>query len=718
MPQPPRDRDRSSRDRDPRDRAPRPSRDARPVRPARPSRPDQARRPAAGSGGVPKARAAGAGSRGNSANGSRNGSGGGHPRPPVPRAGARGPAGAATLQLGEPRKRLRFLLIALGTVFALFLGRLVQLQFLDSTALAAEASANRYVTVPLTAQRGAITDGNGNVLATTVTAYDITADPTMLTPQQLHTTDGPRAAAALLAPILGMDQTTLTTLLTAKNPTTDMYRLIAKQQSPQVWTQISNLSNQLANSASSGHCLTENLLAQKAGDSGRVDDACANPLASIFRARDDKRVYPEGDLAANVIGFVNAAGVGSGGLEEQFQSQLRGTDGNEVYAQANGREVPTAEGQHETAAIPGSNIKLTLNSDIQWEAQQQLSAQVAASHALGGYVIVQDVTNGRILAMATAPTFNPNDLAHADPNAIGNTALSDAYEPGSVSKLMTMSAVIQQNVATPQTHVTVPGALPRDGTVFHDDVAHGTEQLTLNGVLAQSSNIGTILAAEHLGSTQAQANQVLYDYLTKFGIGQPSGLNFPGESPGILPPPGQWNASQQYTIPFGQGLSVNALQTTSVYSTIANGGVRVAPTLVEGITGPDGVYTPAPAPATTRVVSTQTARTVAQMLQSVVGSEEGTGTMAQIPGYLVAGKTGTANRATAHGYSGYTASFIGFAPADKPRITVSCVIQGPVGAHYGGELCGPVFKQVMEFSLKTLDVPPTGGAPADLPVNW
>uniref|UniRef100_UPI0005A7AE36 peptidoglycan D,D-transpeptidase FtsI family protein n=1 Tax=Streptacidiphilus melanogenes TaxID=411235 RepID=UPI0005A7AE36 len=637
------------------------------------------------------------------------------PRPPAPR---RPGPGGTVLRLGEPRKRLRGMWVALAVVFALFAGRLVQLQFLDSTALAEEASANRYVTTPLAAQRGTITDADGDVLATTVTAYDVTADPTMLTPQQLHVTDGPAQAAALLAPILGQDPKTLQQALTAKNPKTDMYRLIAKQQTPQTWNQINTLSNQLAFKAGTGHCLVENTLALKAGDAGRVDDACANPLAAIFHARHDKRVYPDGGLAANVLGFVNADGIGSGGLEQQYEKLLKGVDGKQVYAQANGREVPTAGGQHETEPVPGSSLRLTLNRDIQWEAQKAISDQVSKSQALGGYVIVQDVTDGRILAMATAPGFDPNDLAHANPAAIGNTALSDAYEPGSVSKLMTMAAVLQQNVATPETHVTVPGALPRADRVFHDDVAHGTEQLTLNGVLAQSSNIGTILAAEHLGSTQSQADQVLYDYLTKFGIGRPSGLDFPGETQGILPPPQQWNGSQQYTIPFGQGLAVNALQTTSVYSTIANGGVRVAPTLVEGITGPDGRYTQAPAPATTRVVSTGVAQQLAEMLQSVVGSEQGTGTMAQIPGYLVAGKTGTANRATASGYSGYTASFIGFAPADKPRLTVSCVIQKPVGAHFGGELCGPVFKQVMEFALKTLDVPPTGAAPANLPVNW
>jgi cell division protein FtsI (penicillin-binding protein 3) len=281
--------------------------------------------------------------------------------------------------------------------------------------------------------------------------------------------------------------------------------------------------------------------------------------------------------------------------------------------------------------------------------------------------------------------------------------------------------VIDRGVATPQTKVTVPGTLPRADRIFHDDVDHGTWYLTLNGVLAKSSNVGTILATRQLGSTQAQANRVLWSYLHAFGTGEPTGLDFPGETRGILARPQDWNAAQQYTIPFGQGLSVNALQATSVYSTIANAGVRIQPTLVKGTTGPDGGFVPAPAPKKTRVVSERTARTLSAMLESVVGDEQGTGVKARIPGYRVAGKTGTANRVDPRTgtYRGYTASFLGFAPADNPRVTVSCVIQNPTsGSYFGGQICGPVFKQVMEFALKTLGVPPTGAKAPQLPVAW
>lgn len=682
-----------------------------PRRPQPPRRPPAPRPPAGRSAG--KA-AAGPTARPNAKSAGRA------PARPAGRPGPRRPAppAPAALKLAAPRRRLRLATIALGLTFALFVGRLVQLQLVDAPALAAEANVNLYQTVTLPAQRGTITDDAGVVLATTVNAYDITADPYMFTPGQAHIPDAPARAADLLAPMLGTDAATLTKDLTYTGPG-DRYTLLAKQQSPQTWNQVTALENKLVAQAWSGNCLAENNLALKAGDSGRIDEDCANVLNGVFHQQDTKRVYPDGGLAANVIGFVNADGQGAGGLEEQYNALLSGKNGKTTYAQSGGQQVP-ASGDRETAPVPGSDIRLTIDRDIQYEAQQAITAEVKAAGAEKGYVIVQDVSNGKVLAMATAPGFDPNNLATADPTDLGNAALQDAYEPGSVSKLMTMAAVLQQNVATPLTRVTVPGTLPRAGTVFHDDVAHGTEHLTLAGVLAQSSNIGTILAAEQLGSTEQQADRVLYGYLTKFGIGQPSGLGFPGETQGILAPPSQWSGSQQYTIPFGQGLAVNALQTTSVYSTIANGGVRVAPSLVAGVTGPDGRFVPAPAPAQTRVVSAQTAKTLAGMLQSVVASQEGTGIMAQIPGYLVAGKTGTANRvdpATGR-YSGYTSSFIGFAPADRPRITVSCVVQDPVNGHFGGELCGPVFKQVMEFALKSLQVPPTGGAPANLPVNW
>ncbi|WP_372440899.1 peptidoglycan D,D-transpeptidase FtsI family protein [Actinacidiphila acididurans] len=601
------------------------------------------------------------------------------------------------MRLGRPRPRLRLVGVGITLVMAVFVVRLLQVQVVDAPAYAAKAAVNRWVTHEVTADRGTITDRSGVALATTVDAFDIIADPYLLTPAQSKVDDAPQQAAELLAPIVGGDATAIARQLSTPG---SRYQIIARQQSPQVWNQIKDLQNSFADKAARGEG--------------------ADVLAGISSEPHTKRVYPNGDLAAGVIGFVNSQGQGAGGLESMFDKQLAGTNGKVRYEQSNGRQIPTA-GAQERPAVPGDDIELTIDRDIQWAAQSAISAQVKQSAADRGYVIVQDSRTGQVLAMADAPGYDPNDLAHADPKALGNPAVQDAYEPGSVSKLMSMAAVIDTGTATPTTHVTVPGTLPRADRLFHDDVDHGTWSLTLNGVLAKSSNIGTILATQQLGPTQPQANQVLYSYLRKFGIGRPSGIGLPGETPGILAPPDKWNASQQFTIPFGQGLSVNALQATSVYSTIANGGVRVQPTLIRGITGPDGRFVPSPAPQRTRVVSPQTARTLSQMLESVVGNEQGTGIQARIDGYRVAGKTGTANRVDplTGRYKGYTSSFLGFAPADDPRVTVSCVIQNPTrGSYFGGSICGPVFKQVMEFALKTLRVPPSGSKAPDLPVTF
>ncbi|KUO13312.1 cell division protein [Streptomyces sp. DSM 15324] len=616
-------------------------------------------------------------------------------RPPAPRA----PAPRA-LRLGSPRPRLRMVGLALTLVMAAFVVRLLQVQAVDAGTYAAKADRNRYVGQVLAAERGEITDRSGVALASSEDAYDITADPTMFNRENLRIDDGPEQAAALLAPILGQEQSAIVAKLRPRN-TRSQYALLAVRQTPEVWKQIKDLRSALAAKS-------------------RSDGTTVNVLAGLFAVPSSKRVYPNGDLAASVLGWVNAEGRGGGGIEQQLNSVLAGKNGKIRYAQSGGLQVPTA-GSTETPAVPGSDVELTIDRDIQWAAQNAITEQVKASKADRGYVVVQDTRTGEILAMANSPGFDPNDLTRADPNALGNAALQDAYEPGSTAKIMSMAAVLEENVATPLTHVVVPNRLHRGDRLFKDDIDHPTWNLTLNGVLAKSSNIGTILATGELGRTQAEANRVLYSYLRKFGLGSYSGLGFPGETKGILAAPGTWSTSQQYTIPFGQGVSLNALQAASVYSTIANGGVRIEPTLVRGTQGPDGRFTPAAAPEKTRVVSAKTAKALAQMLESVVDDQEGTGTRARIPGYRVAGKTGTANRvdpATGK-YKGYTSSFAGFAPADQPRVTVYCAIQNATqGSYFGGQICGPIFKQVMEFALKTLQIPPTGAKAANLPVTF
>ncbi|SCD83813.1 peptidoglycan synthetase FtsI, partial [Streptomyces sp. BpilaLS-43] len=604
--------------------------------------------------------------------------------------------------LGNPRPRLRLISLCLTLVMLAFVVRLLQVQAVDANAYTAKAEKNRYLEYTIAAERGEITDRSGIALATSVDAHDITADPMLFTPEESNAPDAPQQAAALLAPILGRDAAELTKkLLTPKS----RYTVLARRQTPQVWKQIKDLKSAFAEKA--------------AADKARGGPG-ANVLAGVLQEPTTKRVYPNGDLAAGILGFVNAEGKGGGGLEAQLNGQLAGEDGTIRYAQAGGRPVPTA-GSKEIPAVAGTDVELTIDRDIQWAAQRAIADQVEESKADRGYVIVQNTKTGEVLAMANAPGYDPNDLSQVDGAALGNAALQDVYEPGSTSKIMSMAAVLEEGAATPATHVVVPNRLHRGDRLFRDDIDHPTWYLTLNGVLAKSSNIGTILATGQLGKTQAEANKVLYSYLRKFGLGSTTGLDYPGESPGILAAPGDWSTSQQYTIPFGQGLSLNAMQAASVYQTIANGGVRIEPSLVRGTKGADGRYTAAQAPKKTRVVSEKTAKTLATMLESVVDDQEGTGTKAHIEGYRVAGKTGTANRVDpVRGvYKGYTSSFAGFAPADDPQITVYCAIQNPTrGSYFGGQICGPIYKKVMEFALKTLQTPPSGSDPARLPVSF
>ncbi|MFE3315301.1 peptidoglycan D,D-transpeptidase FtsI family protein, partial [Embleya sp. NPDC059213] len=616
-------------------------------------------------------------------------------RPARPRPGAARPgrthdahpAGRPrpAVRMGDPRKRLRIGLIALGVVLTLFAGRLLQLQALDAPAYAAQAAAKRTQTVNVPAERGSLTDAFGVSLAKSVDAYDVTADPA-----QVQKYD-PHATALALAPLVNGDPVAIEEKLRTPK---SRYVVLAAQVEPAVWNHIRQVQKDL----------------------GKVR---RNDLVGIYSTKHSKRVYPAGPVGANLVGFVNATGHGGGGLEMTLDGRLAGKDGRTTQEMVYGRRVPTSDltGRE---AVPGADVQLTVSRDLQWYAEQLIGAKVTETKSESGTVVVQDVRTGQILAMATAPGYDPNHIGPGDVHNLGNRAVEEAYEPGSTGKVMTMAAVIQEGRATPGTHVTVPNRLARADQLFKDEHDHPTQQLTLAGVLAKSSNIGTILASEQLSPNRAEANAKLHDYLTRFGVGQPSGLKFPGETPGILAQPQKWNGSQQYTIPFGQGLSVNSVQATSVFQTIANGGVRIEPSLVKGSTGPDGKFKPAEAPKSNVVVSPETARQVSDMLETVVADDGGTGKNGRIPGYRVAGKTGTANRVDPKTgrYNGYTTSFIGFAPADNPQVVVSVTLQAPGIDGGGGSLCAPVFQQVMTFALQSRRIAPSGSAPLDLPIEW
>jgi cell division protein FtsI (penicillin-binding protein 3) len=559
--------------------------------------------------------------------------------------------------------------LLLAVVLSLFAGRLVQLQGLDATTYASEAEAGRLRTAVLPATRGTITDRNGVALATTVEAVNVTADQTLVT--------DPAAEAAALAPVLGIDAATLQATLTG----TKRFAYVAKAVTPEVWHSVRDL-----------------------------DLPDTTGLPGIFGESTSKRVYPGGETGANVVGFVSADGKGLGGLEYALDKTLAGRDGKATFElSAGGRRIPSGV-DAERDAVPGKDVALTIDRDIQWTAQKEIARAVKATSSQSGTVIVMDPHTGDLLAMATAPTFDANHPGTAPASARGNRALAEPYEPGSTGKVITASALLEQHAITPETPITVPNRLCRAGKCFKDFENHGTEHLTYAGTIAKSSNIGTIKAAERMGNLKK-----LYPYLHKFGVGQPTGLGLPGEATGELPPTSTWSATSGYTMTFGQGYSVNTVQMASVFATIANDGVRVAPRLIAGTTGPDGkVDTAAPA-GSRRVISTSTARTVRMMLEGVT-QEGGTAPLARIPGYRVGGKTGTAQRfdPACLCYRGYTMSFIGMAPVDKPDLVVAVTLQAPRSAIGGGVNAGPVFKDVMAFSLEALRIPPTGTKPGRL----
>jgi cell division protein FtsI (penicillin-binding protein 3) len=412
-----------------------------------------------------------------------------------------------------------------------------------------------------------------------------------------------------------------------------------------------------------------------------------------------------------LIGFVNHDGVGATGLESSMNSKIKGIEGKYSYANGYKAEIPGSQSEIAPAQA-GTSIRLTVDRDIQWVASKAIADVVKSTRALSGTVIVMDPKTGHILAHATAPTFDPNDTTKVSLVAMRNPSVLDVYEPGSTGKVMTVAAAMEEKKITPETVLTIPYALKRSVKTFRDHEPHPTQRLTTAGVLAVSSNTGSIKIGEMI------SNDKLYDYLTKFGIGTKTGSGLPGESRGILPKVADWSGTTAPTVAFGQGYSVTAMQATSVFATIANDGVRVSPTVIAGTSDSSGNYTPTATRESVRVISPETAAKMRLMMESVV-SANGTAPSAAIPGYRVAGKTGTAQRIddTCGCYRGYTASFIGFAPADKPAYVISVTIQDPKGMHWGGYLGGPVFKKVMSFVLQSKGIAPTGTVVDPVPLT-
>jgi cell division protein FtsI (penicillin-binding protein 3) len=565
---------------------------------------------------------------------------------------------------------VRFLLLTGLFILSLFGAQLFRLQALDSSAVANAALKSRLSIVAVPALRGDITASNGDVLATSIERRNVTADQTAVATytkkvNRVRVTVGVAGVAADLAPILGRAEAELSVTLTG----TRRFVYVAKDVTMSQWSQIRALG-----------------------------------IPGIYSEPTSSRSYPTSTAAASLVGWVGADGSPGGGLELLFNKQLRGKPGESTYEQSrDGRMITTGE-QQVTPAVPGLGVRLTTDNDLQWFATNAIAQKVNETQSLSGTVVVMRVKTGELAAVASYPTFDPNNIAKATGN-LNNKAFGEAFEPGSTAKVMTAAAALQEGVATPATPVVVPDRLPRADQSFRDSHEHGTERLTFAGVIAQSSNIGTMMVGEKVPPA------TLEKYFRGFGVGVPTGINFPGETPGIFARSQDWSGSQRYTVMYGQGLSVNAIQAAGVFQTIANGGVRVPPTLVASTQNPDGTQTQTPATTPVRVISPQTASTLSQMLEFVV-SDNGTAVKATIPGFRVAGKTGTADRVGTDGrYSGYTASFIGFAPADKPEFVVAVILQNPIRGYYGGSSAAPVFKDVMTYALQEFGIPPTGSRP-------
>jgi cell division protein FtsI (penicillin-binding protein 3) len=565
--------------------------------------------------------------------------------------------------------RIRVLILFTAVIMFLFGIRLVQVQALQANDYRARAVNEMEKVKTLQAPRGDITDINGVSFARSVAATSIVVDQTQIL--------DPAKVAAFVAPILNMDVSDVQTALTGKRK----WSMVAQNAKPATWLKLTSAIDQY---------------------NSQFPGMSPDRIIGFFPERSYVREYPSGSLIASLIGFVNRDGIGATGLESSMNSIISGKQGKYSYANGYKAEIPGSQSEI-IPAQTGTSIRLTVDRDIQWVAAKAIADVVTSTRALSGTVIVMDPKTGQVLAHATAPTFNPNNTSKVSLIAMRNPSVQDVYEPGSTGKVMTLAAALEEKKITPETVLTIPYALKRSVKTFHDHEPHPTQRLTTAGVLAVSSNTGSIKIGEML------SNDTLYDYLTKFGIGVKTGSGLPGESRGILPKVADWSGTTAPTVAFGQGYSLTAMQATSVFATIANNGVRVSPTVIAGTSDSSGNYTPSATRESVRVISADTATKMRLMMESVV-SANGTAPSAAIPGYRVAGKTGTAQRIddTCGCYRGYTASFIGFAPADNPAYVISVTIQDPKGMHWGGYLGGPVFKKVMSFVLQSKGIAPTG----------
>lgn len=574
------------------------------------------------------------------------------------------------------------------------LGRAVQLQAIDARAIAAEAAAKMQNTRELLPNRGSIADRNGVVLAATEPAMHLTADPDMvqtngadkrrrMTPAEQEAAEAaPQAVAKILAKHLGGPESKYLEILLREN---SQYEEIARHVSASTWTAIEN--------------------DMRAG----IDGDGKRRWYGLFAQQDPLRTYPNRTLASNVVGFVNGEGVGVAGLEGLLNAELAGTPGSEIYDRSTYGRIPLGTNVLEPP-VDGTNYVLTLDTDLQWVAQQALADGMAKSGAKTGSILVMNPKNGEILALGMLPSFDSSDPGTADPGDLGNRAVTEAFEPGSTEKVLTMAALTDAGLVTPDTKLEVPSRIASGGGYVTDSFEHGTIKLTARGVVAQSSNIGTIQLTRQIDK------QTLHDYLTAFGLGTAPQSGLPAETTGSLPGPDMADYTRDQ-ISFGQGLSVSTVQMGAAISAAVNGGTYHQPSIIKSATTADGTPVSLAPPASRQVISPESSAMVRDMMEAVI---TGVDDDRAIPGYRTAGKSGTAQRydAECKCYNGYTASFVGVAPAEDPQLLVYVVLDQPTNGNLGSQLALPVVNNVLQMALPRYNVLPSTTSAPEKPTTW
>jgi len=445
-----------------------------------------------------------------------------------------------------------------------------------------------------------------------------------------------------------------------------------------------------------------------------MDALAEAEVAGVYTERDPLRSFPNHAVGANVIGLVDAEGRGVAGLEGAYDDVLHGTDGSATYEVTGSGEVLPLADRTVDEPEQGAGLQTTIDRDLQWYSDRRLAQAIRETGSEWGVAITMEVGSGEVLAMSQLPTFDPNVTDGLDSSSVNARGVQNVYEPGSVQKIVTMAAAADALGVRPGTVYNVPPSLTVDDYTIGDFFDHGWERWTAAGIMARSSNLGTIRAQEDMSSKR------FHDYLEGFGFGSPSGVGLPGESGGILTDWQDWMDSNRATIAFGQGISVTSVQMAAAISAVANDGVYVQPSLVTGEVDADGEVTPTEAPESHRVVSTRAARSVTTMLEAAAG-DEGTADAGAIPGYRVAAKTGTAWRVDpetgTYTPGENTVSFAGYAPADDPRLMTYVVLDNPTDGSGGGDGAGPVFRDVMAMALDRYGIPPTGTPAPRVPLD-